>query len=263
MATLMWTVFGISLAGSLHCAGMCGALVAFAVAAPDREGRTRPSALLHVLYHGGRMIVYPLIGAACGFAGAALDVGGSMIGFQRVAAIAAGGLMVIGGVVALLQQANVRMIHFKGPAVLQNWVMKAQRGAAALNPVPRALTIGFLTGFLPCGWLYMFALTAAGTGDPWWGAAVMGAFWAGTVPILLTVGVGSQWLVTWFGKRVPMVMSIAIIVLGLYTISGRLSVPASKFDQLKPVELNSSAEAVEHLKTVGDQVPPCCQHDAE
>ena len=35
-----------------------------------------------------------------------------------------------------------------------------------------------------------FVITAAGTGAAWTGAAVMVAFWAGTVPILLALGVG-------------------------------------------------------------------------
>ena len=50
-------------------------------------------------------------------------------------------------------------------------------------PVARALLLGLFSTLLPCGWLYAFAVLAAGTGGPWTGMLVMAAFWAGTVPV--------------------------------------------------------------------------------
>lgn len=255
MAALMVTVVGASLLGSLHCAGMCGALVAFAVGTPD-AGRRRTD--LHVLYHGGRLVMYSLIGAIFGLVGAALDMGGAMIGFQRVAAFGAGGLMVLVGIYALLQHTSFRMPHFQMPGPLRNGLMRAQRTAAALQPAPRAATIGLLSGLLPCGWLYVFAITAAGTGSALWGAAVMAAFWVGTVPVLLSVGVGTQWLAGLLGKRLPLVTSVAIIAIGIFTIAGRISIPASAFDAIEPVALETPAEAVKHVEALSKQPLPCC-----
>lgn len=58
-------------------------------------------------------------------------------------------------------------------------------------PVVRAAATGLFTTLLPCGWLYAFVVTAAGTGSgtPLHGAALMAVFWLGTLPMMLTVGV--------------------------------------------------------------------------
>ena len=260
MAALMLTVLGMSLLGSLHCAGMCGALVAFACGAPE-PGRSRTG--LHVLYHGGRLVMYCLIGALCGLAGAAFDIGGALVGVQRAATFTAGGVMILFGIVALLQHTNFRMPHFQLPGPINRWVMQAQRGAATLKPAPRAATIGLLSGLLPCGWLWFFALMATGTGNPLWGAAVMAAFWLGTVPVLLSVGVGTQWLARWLGKAVPVVTSVAIIIVGLFTLTGMIGMSPAAFAKLKPVEAKTTAESVEQVIDLGSQTPPCCQHHGE
>ncbi|RMF85708.1 MAG: sulfite exporter TauE/SafE family protein, partial [Planctomycetota bacterium] len=95
MTALIAAVFVASLLGSLHCAGMCGPFVAFAVGAD--AGRTG-GAWRHVAYHGGRLVTYSLLGVAAGALGAALDLGGAWVGVQRTAAIVAGAIMVLFGV---------------------------------------------------------------------------------------------------------------------------------------------------------------------
>jgi sulfite exporter TauE/SafE len=50
------------------------------------------------------------------------------------------------------------------------------------------LGVGLLSGLLPCGWLWGFLALAASRGAVFEGMAVMAAFWAGTVPILLAIG---------------------------------------------------------------------------
>ena len=87
-AALLGTVFMASLAGSLHCAGMCGGFVAFySGTEPGRRGRRY---LAHLTYNGGRLTSYLILGALAGLLGAAVDLAGSMAGVQRFAAIAAG-----------------------------------------------------------------------------------------------------------------------------------------------------------------------------
>ena len=72
-------------------------------------------------------------------------------------------------------------------------------GSLRLTPLPRALSTGLLTAFLPCGWLYLFALKAAETGSPLRGALFMIAFWLGSVPALVLVGAGVQTLARLLG----------------------------------------------------------------
>ena len=163
MAALI-AVLLASLFGSLHCAGMCGPLVAFAVGTPETRSYAQ-RAVLQIAYHGGRLATYALVGAICGVLGAALDLGGSLLGLQRVAAVLAGAMMIAVGVLALLRYRGVTLPHVGLPAFLQRLVVVGQRAAVGLRPLPRALAIGLLTALLPCGWLYAFAIIAAGAGS--------------------------------------------------------------------------------------------------
>jgi sulfite exporter TauE/SafE len=60
-----------------------------------------------------------------------------------------------------------------------------------VNSLPRALGLGALWGWLPCGMVYAVLLTALALGNWWQGAAVMFAFGLGTLPNLL--GIGLVW----------------------------------------------------------------------
>ncbi len=218
MLALAGTVFVASLAGSLHCAGMCGGLVAFAAAG----GRGAP---VHLAYHGGRLLSYAALGLASGAFGAAVDLGGSAVGVKQGAAVLAGGLMVAFGVVVLLRWRGVRVPHPPAPAFVRDGFGRLMKRTQAQPPVMRAATIGLLTAFLPCGWLYAFVVTAAGTASPWLGALAMTAFWAGTVPVLAALGVGVQKLAGPLRRHLPVATALALVVVGLATVFGRLQIP--------------------------------------
>jgi hypothetical protein len=74
---------------------------------------------------------------------------------------------------------------------------------------------------LPCGWLYGFAVTAAGTGQAALGAAVMTAFWLGTVPAMVGVGLGVQKLARLVGPRLGIIMPAMLVIMGIFTIASR------------------------------------------
>jgi hypothetical protein len=139
--------------------------------------------------------------------------------------------------------------------------MVGQRAAVGLRPLPRALTIGLLTALLPCGWLYAFAIIAAGAGTALGGAAVMAAFWLGTVPILVSLGVGVQALTGTLGRRIPLVTAILIVLLGLYTVGGRMTMPAQAFQPL--VESMEGVDTMQQVEAVQQTKPPCCQHHGD
>ncbi len=223
MTGLLLTVFAASVVGSLHCVGMCGPFVAFYSGADGSSGLRR--LLSHASYSGGRLVTYVLFGLAAGTVGAALDVAGSLAGFQRAAAIVAGATMVLWGVLALLQIRGVRIFkHGSGNGRLARLFRRGFSLVSDKPPLVRASVVGLLSGFLPCGWLWAFVVTAAGTGGALAGAAVMAAFWAGTVPALLAVGFGTQLLSAPLRRHVPAVTAVLLVALGLFAILGR---PAS------------------------------------
>ncbi len=255
---LLATVVIASFVGSLHCTIMCGPLVAFAVGNPTSERRTLRVGL-HAAYHGGRLLTYALVGAVCGALGAAVDHGGARLGCHRAAALLAGTMMIAVGLAAVLRVVGVRLPEAPLPRMIQRFIIAGQRAAFALSPLPRALSTGLLTAFLPCGWLYLFALKAAGTGSPFEGALFMIAFWLGSVPALLLVGVGLQTLARLLGRRVPLVTSLAIVALGVFTLAFWMRVPVEAFE---PVKTQADAVSVKRVEEIGASVPPCCRKDA-
>ena len=220
MTTLLATVLVASLAGSLHCVGMCGPFVAFYAGGDASRGARR--LLSHATYSAGRLAAYATLGLAAGTIGAALDLAGSLAGFQRVAAVAAGAVMIAWGVLALLRIRGVRVLPRSAGSTA--WLQRAFRVVANTPPVLRAGAVGLLSGLLPCGWLWAFLVAAAGTGSAAGGAAVMGAFWLGTVPALLAVGLGAQLLAAPLRRHVPAVTAVLLVALGIFAIVSR---PAS------------------------------------
>jgi hypothetical protein len=220
---LAGSVLAASLVGSPHCAGMCGGFVCFYSVQEDDPGARAAlrRALPHVAYNGGRLLVYVALGALAGAIGAGVDRVGGAAGIGRSAAILAGALMVLWGVMALLAALGVRVPGVAGLAATGAPVARALRAVRAQPPALRALVVGLLSVLLPCGWLYAFAATAAGTGSPWTGAVVMAAFWAGTLPVMAGVGVAAQSLFGPLRRRLPAIAASALIVIGLLTVAGR------------------------------------------
>lgn len=223
MTALLLTVLLASLVGSLHCAGMCGAFVAFSVA--GTAGRPLAHLAVQAAYHGGRLVTYALLGVAAGLLGAALDLGGAFFGIQRAALGIAGLSMVLFGGAALLRIGGVRVRGLAVPRFVQSALQRGHAAARDLPPHVRALVIGMLSTFLPCGWLYAFVVTAAGTGSATLGALTMAAFWAGTVPVLAVLGIGVRGLAGPLRRHAPVIAALALVVVGLAAIAGRFRVP--------------------------------------
>lgn len=223
MLALYGAILVASLTGSLHCAGMCGAFVAFAVGTGgdlEKERRWR----LHAAYNGGRLVTYTVLGVFAGVVGASLDLAGDLLGIQRAAALLAGGSMVVFGVLAILRINGVRVPKAPVPTPMRVGVQRGFKAVRDKPPVVRALATGLLTTLLPCGWLYAFVIVAAGTASPVWGGLAMVSFWVGTLPVLVGLGVGVTGVLdrlTGLGHRVPLVAACLVVLVGMFTVMDR------------------------------------------
>jgi len=225
MIALLSSLFIAALLGSPHCAGMCGGFVAFY---SGQEGGRR--LLAHAAYNGGRLLSYSLLGVVAGVLGAGVERMGAAAGTSRAAAIVAGLLMVLWGAATIAVQFGARLpkvpgVPGGGAAGLRRVIAAALRAVHAQPPAARALVIGLLSTLLPCGFLYVFVAAAGATASPMWGGLVMAAFWAGTVPIMVGVGLAAQSLLGPLARRLPVVTAAALVVLGLLTMAGKLGLP--------------------------------------
>ncbi|HUO09454.1 MAG TPA: sulfite exporter TauE/SafE family protein [Phycisphaerae bacterium] len=253
MIALVVTIFAASIFGSLHCAGMCGAFVLFAIGAGESSVATSRTRLMAV-YHAGRLMTYVALGGLAGEVGSVVDFAGYLVGIQRAATVAAGALVVGFGSVTLLRLSGFKIAPLKLPGAMQAVVTKLHRRSMALSPTGRALATGLLTTLLPCGWLYAFVVTAAGTANPAAGALVMGAFWVGTLPALTVLGMGIQRTSAPLAKRLPFITAAAVVSIGIYTIVARAHVTIVPH----AVQQASTGSLVEQVRSIDQSKLPCC-----
>lgn len=222
--TLLLAVLSASLLGSVHCAAMCGGFVCLYNVGPSRAG-VRPSrtAAPHVAYNVGRLVSYLFLGAMAGSVGHGVERIGGVTGIGRLAAMVAGALMVAWGASTLLAALGVRVPQTTTPRAVQATLTTLLVRFRDRSPTVRGAATGLFTTLLPCGWLYVFVATAGGTGHVTDALAVMFFFWLGTLPMMVTVGLGAQRLFGAFQRRLPLVGAGAAVVLGLLSIAGKMS----------------------------------------
>jgi sulfite exporter TauE/SafE len=219
----MTTVLGVlvaSLLGSVHCAAMCGGFVCLYSGGAHQRTRGMP----HVAYNAGRLVSYLALGVVAGSIGRGVEHVGGLVGVGRLAAVVAGLLMVLWGATTLAAALGIRLPHPGVPRRLQAALTSVLVRFRNESAVVRGAVTGLLTTLLPCGWLYVFVATAGGTGRVLDALAVMFVFWLGTLPMMVTVGLGAQRLFGTFQRRLPLVGAGAAVVLGLLAMAGRLGV---------------------------------------
>ena len=209
--------------GSMHCIGMCGAIVLAYSSAAVKGGRGSGAGITaHLLYNGGRVISYTLIGGLAGFVG---GVVGSVESIGPGFSVAAGSLMVIMGIF-MLGIIRGRQVWEGGE---QTWFRRMHISWVAnllsLNTSESRFYIGLLTPLLPCGLLYSMLLKAAATGSPWTGALTMFVFGAGIVPALLLTGMLSVYAGIRLRQYANRLAALTIILMGITLVLRGAGVP--------------------------------------
>ncbi|HVX41726.1 MAG TPA: sulfite exporter TauE/SafE family protein [Gemmatimonadaceae bacterium] len=221
--TLVLGVLAASLLGSVHCAAMCGAFTCL-YAPPGRAARLASQ----LAYNVGRLVSYTLLGVVAGALGARMNVLGERAGVTHAAEVLAGSLMIAWAAGVFAASLGVRIPVTLAPEWAKRLLGNVLVAARERSERTRALLMGLVTTLLPCGWLYTFVVVAGGTGSAWRGAAVMFAFWLGTVPVLLTVGVAAPRLLRPFARRLPLVSAALVLTLGVLSVAGKLRAPGAR-----------------------------------
>lgn len=200
-------VFLASLFGSLHCLGMCGAIVAV----------IQPTRTSIAAYHLGRLLGYLSLGGLAGLAG------GQLLAQQRpliagLAALWLGGLFIWLGLKIWREQP----LHLPLPGPLQSLAHKVMGSALQKKGNTASLTIGLSSVFLPCGWLYLFILGAVATQSLWLSALFLSAFWLGTLPVLTLAPALLAGLLTRLTPSSRKLSASCLIGAGLVTVVAKL-----------------------------------------
>ncbi|VXB93580.1 sulfite exporter TauE/SafE family protein [Massilia sp. 9I] len=223
-AVSLFPVFLVGLAGSVHCAGMCGGIVG-AMSVPARPAFPVPvrtvtvptltPAVVHVAaYNLGRIASYMAAGAlAGGLAGGAAHLG--LPALQSGAYVAANLMLVALGLYLMDAWRGLALLEQGGQLLWRQLAPLLRRIGPAATP-GRMFAAGALWGWLPCGMVYSMLVTAMLSGSAADGAALMLAFGLGTLPMLAAIGLAGLRLRAQFQRRqVRLACGLLVLVFGL------------------------------------------------
>ncbi|WP_313646276.1 sulfite exporter TauE/SafE family protein [Pseudomonas sp.] len=212
---LLGSALILGLLGSGHCLGMCGGLMGALTLAIPPEQRARRWRLL-LAYNLGRVLSYAGAGLLLGIAGVALANSPGAMLLRVIAAL----LLIAMGLYLAGWWSGLTRIEALGRGLWRHLQPQASR-LLPVSSVPRAVLLGALWGWLPCGLVYSTLLWAASQGNAGYSAALMLAFGVGTWPLLLLTGLAAQRLNTLLRqRRVRVVSGVLIMLFGLWTLPG-------------------------------------------
>jgi sulfite exporter TauE/SafE len=204
------------LLGSAHCLGMCAGISGlFAVNAATAT--LRASWPMALVYNGGRVVSYAVLGTiVAAFGSVVVKASPGLVGGIR---LLSGAIIVLVGLKVAFDLRLLNAIERMGGTV---WA-KIAPAATKLVPVdnmPKALGLGLVWGWLPCGLVYSVLMLAATSAQPVSGAAIMTAFGIGTMPAMVLSGLGAARLAQFLRSRgARLGLGLLIVVMGLITIA--------------------------------------------
>lgn len=195
--------------GALHCLGMCSGL------AGGYFVRCGSGIRAVLSYHGTRILVYGILGAAGALAGRVLVQQG-ILGKGQGLLMMVAGLVIVGLGLSMLWPARGRRA---GSLEVRPPPRAVRLGPGPPRPAPwTAAVAGAFNGLVPCGLTVSIAIKGAATADPLRAGLLMVVFGLGTLPTMGLVSLTG----TAIGRRARGLFSglagLAVMVLGLWTL---------------------------------------------
>jgi len=220
--------FFAGLFGSMHCVGMCGAIVLAYSTQGMPSSASRISTLAsHLTYNAGRVLSYAIVGAFLGMAGKGVMM---IHGVAQWFSLLVGAVLIVAGVVLLRVIPFVRIdesvpLVESGKSLFRRLYRASFGALVALPKLESKFYIGLLTPLLPCGLLYSMFLKAAETGSALGGGLTMALFGLGIVPALVATGYASTFLGEKLRKWGDKLAAVTIILMGLMLLTRGLGIP--------------------------------------
>lgn len=210
------TIISIAFLGSFgHCIGMCGGIVmAYSTKMINPKASKISQGSAHLLYSLGRISTYSILGAMFGYLGGVITYSNAANGFLL---IFAGFVMLLTGFSLLGKLKFLTIIEHSVSS--SNWYKQTFHKILNSKSNISFYTLGMLNGLLPCGFVYFFAITAASTASPLYGALVMFIFGVSTIPAMFSLGfISSLATATRFRSIMMSIASVTVLFYGMFTI---------------------------------------------
>jgi len=198
------------LGGVGHCIGMCGGIVvAYTSAKIEPTSSYIQQTASHLSYNFGRVATYSILGAIFGFVGQVVAFTPTTKG---VLFVLTGILMILAG---LSLVGNIKFLNSAEWSVSKyGWYQNSFRKLISSKSYGSFFLLGMLNGIIPCGLVYSFAIFAASTASPLYGAIVMAIFGLATIPALFFLGFITKFLQR--GSLRGTMMKLAALLVILY-----------------------------------------------
>lgn len=200
----------IGLAGSPHCLGMCGGIAGTLGVGLETDTAARRW-ILALGYNLGRLASYTFMGAVAGLLLSAVGATLPISGWAVLLRLMTAAILLAVAAHLLFGWAGLRRIEIVGARLWQR-VGPYARNLLPVRTPGRAIALGALWGWLPCGLVYTVLIAAAASGSGPAGAATMFAFGLGTLPAMTGVTVFGQALRRWQGKRHARVLTGGLLL---------------------------------------------------
>lgn len=207
------TSFVIGIVASLSsCLAIVGGLVLSLSAKIEQDSSNESTKKTFILFHGGRLLGFALLGGALGLVGEAIGIN---FLFSAILGLLASLVMVILGL-------NLLGIFKKNSFTLPSSIFSFFRKVEHATWAP--LLIGVGTFFLPCGFTQSMQIAALGSGSFISGFSIMFGFALGTLPVLSLLSFGSMSFA--HSKYAPLFfksVGVAVIGLGIFSLLAGLA----------------------------------------
>jgi len=210
-----FSAFVIGIVGSGHCLGMCGGITSMLTSALPQQSSYSKTVLIFC-YNFGRIMSYTLIGAIVGFTGsvAAKNIGLPLASLRIVSAL----FLIFLGLYIGQWLMWLNRVERLGKFIWQ-YLSPLSKRLIPVNSPQKAITLGALWGWLPCGLIYSMLTWSLASGSTTTGALIMASFGLGTLPALLVISysfIKAKTLLNHPAFRKTMALSL--IAYGLYSL---------------------------------------------
>jgi len=231
MSIDFFSAFIIGLLGSGHCIAMCGGITTMLTSAladnkydnnqqipvnnQNKKQIQSNKFILVFCYNLGRIASYSFIGAIVGFTGsiAAKNIGLPLAGLRMFSAI----FVILLGLYLGQWLMWLNRIEVLGKKLWQHISPLASRVIPVNTPL-KALCLGAIWGWLPCGLVYSTLTWALASNNIINGASIMFFFGLGTLPALLTLSIGFDGLKNILvNPLLRKTMALILISIGIYS----------------------------------------------
>lgn len=217
----LWVVLLTGLTvGGLTCLAVQGGLLASVIAAKEEEEvekqvNTKNPLIPTLAFLVAKFASHVALGFILGAFGGAISINQTA---QIMMQLAAGVYMIAVALNLLNIHPMFRYVVIQPPKFLLKRIKNQSRSKQLFAPA----LLGVMTIFIPCGTTLAMEAMAIASANALTGAAIMGVFILGTMPLFFGVGVATSLLGDNFRDKFLKLAAVAIIFLGVTSVNGAL-----------------------------------------